>query len=59
VGTVFLTGCVNRCPIHHFRFIEAMNSKGFPVGIEIENREDRNKFSSWDTPLLLKMNLLF
>jgi hypothetical protein len=33
----FLTGCVNWCPIHHFKFIEAMNSKGIHVGIEISS----------------------
>jgi hypothetical protein len=28
-------GFKNLCPIHHFKFIEAMNSKGIHVGIEI------------------------
>jgi hypothetical protein len=50
----FLTGYVNRCPIHHWKIIEAMNSKGNNVGIEIETR----KFSSLVTPFLLIMNLL-
>jgi hypothetical protein len=41
------------------KFIGAMNSKGIYVGIEIEIREDRNKFRSWVTPFLLNKNLLF
>jgi hypothetical protein len=36
-----------------------MNSKGIHVGIEIATMEDGNKFSSWVTPFLLNMNLLF
>ncbi len=43
----------------HFKFIEAINSKGIHVGIEIKTGEHRNKFSSWVTPFLLNMNLLF
>jgi hypothetical protein len=35
---------------YHFKFIEAINSKGIHVGIEIETRKNRNKFSSWVTP---------
>jgi hypothetical protein len=37
----FLTGCGNRCPIHHFKLIEAMKSKGIHVRLEIKSMEDR------------------
>jgi hypothetical protein len=47
IHSFFLTACVNRCPIHHYKFIEAINFKEILVGIEIKTREDRNKFSSW------------
>jgi hypothetical protein len=36
-----------------------MNSKGIRVGIEIETRENRNKFSSWVTPFLLNINFFY
>jgi hypothetical protein len=44
---------------NHLKFIKAINSKGIHEGKEIETRPNRNKLSSWITPILLNMKLLF
>jgi hypothetical protein len=42
-----------------FSLLSGIDGMEIRVGIEIENREDRNKFGSWVTPFWLNMNLLF